>query len=105
PSRVCRIDVADVGATGRVFTVARCAPTWRAATHSLGFPHFYRNGVAAECFPATYASTVIFLRSVVSVRRSLQRRCPYDRMGYDDLRDNQRRADRTAAGGRMLSEW
>jgi hypothetical protein len=28
--------------------------------------------------------------------------CP---MGYDDLRDNQRRADRTGAGGSMLSEW
>jgi PPK2 family polyphosphate:nucleotide phosphotransferase len=26
-------------------------------------------------------------------------------MGYDDLRDNQRRADRTGAGGSMLSEW
>ena len=54
-----------------------------------------------KCFPATYASAVIFLRSVVSVRRSQQRRFRYVRMGYDDLRDNQRRADRAGAGGSM----
>ncbi|HYT93387.1 MAG TPA: hypothetical protein VEL76_32015, partial [Gemmataceae bacterium] len=60
-----------------VRSLCECAAL--AATHFLGFPHFCRNGAATERFPATYASTVIFLRSVVGVRRSQQRRCRYVR--------------------------